>query len=218
MPTHAPSRTDPVPAHPVLLVIGGLPGSGKTTLLRRLLADAPPGVTALDSEQVAGRAHRAAPGVPYRVLRPAVHLLHRLRVLRTVAGPAPVVALTDPWTSPRWRAAVLRAARRRGRVVRQVLLDTPPELAAEGQRARGRVVPTRSMRRHTTRWHQLLQDAVQTADRASDQLQYRHEQPAKMAIVAGWGQVAGRERAVWVVSREQAARLALDDVQGLGRV
>ena len=99
----------------VLVVVGGLPGSGKTTLLRRLLAERDPGVLGLDSEDVAARLQAAAPPVPYRRLRPLVHVWHRLRVLRVVAGPAPVVVLTDPWTRRWWRAAVLSAARRAGR-------------------------------------------------------------------------------------------------------
>jgi len=149
------SATGPVAGErPVLVVLGGLPGSGKTTVLRRLLARHP--VTALDSELVTARVRRAAPGVPYPLLRPLVHGWHRWRVLRTVAGAADVVVLTDPWTSERWRAAVLWAARRSARTVRVVLIDVSPELAEQGQRARGRRIPARSMRRHTARWGELL--------------------------------------------------------------
>ena len=136
---------------PVLVVIGGLPGSGKTTLLRRLLAEQVPGVTGLDSEFVAEEFRRAGPGLPYRFLRPWVHVAHRWRVLRTVCGGGPVVVLTDPWTSDRWRAAVLRSAAAAGRRVRLVHLDAGPELAAAGQSARGRVLSARAMRRHLER-------------------------------------------------------------------
>ena len=136
---------------PVLVVIGGLPGSGKTTLLRRLLAEQVPGVTGLDSEFVAEEFRRAGPGLPYRFLRPWVHVVHRWRVLRTVCGGGPVVVLTDPWTSDRWRAAVLRSAAAAGRRVRLVHLDAGPELAAAGQSARGRVLSARAMRRHLER-------------------------------------------------------------------
>ena len=136
---------------PVLVVIGGLPGSGKTTLLRRLLAEQVPGVTGLDSEFVAEEFRRAGPGLPYRLLRPWVHVVHRWRVLRTVRGGGPVVVLTDPWTGDRWRAAVLRAAAAAGRRVRVVHLDAGPELAAAGQSARGRTLPERAMRRHVQR-------------------------------------------------------------------
>ncbi|MGY1743456.1 MULTISPECIES: AAA family ATPase [unclassified Blastococcus] len=165
-----PSRTPPTGG--VLVVVGGLPGSGKTTLLRRWLTDARqdhtgPDVVGLDSEDVAARVRRVARRLPYRVLRPAVHLAHRWRVLRAIAGPAPVVVLTDPWTSPRWRTAVLSAARDAGRTVRVVLLDVPPEEARDGQTARGRSLSDRAMRRHATRWPELLDAAGEDALRVS---------------------------------------------------
>ncbi|MGY1848150.1 MULTISPECIES: AAA family ATPase [unclassified Blastococcus] len=148
--------TDPVTGYG-LVVLAGLPGSGKTTLLRRLLAHGGGGpLTALDSEDVAARVRGTGIGVPYRVLRPWVHLVHRWRVLRHVAGGSSVVVLTDPWTSPVWRAAVLRAARCAGRSVRLVLLDVPTELAQEGQRTRGRTLPDARMRRHEHRWRGYL--------------------------------------------------------------
>ena len=141
----------------VLVVIGGLPGSGKTTLLRRLLPTGTPGTTGLDSEQVTDRLREAGMRLPYRVIRPLVHSWHRWRVLRTVRGDVPVVVLTDPWTSGRWRRTVLRTARRAGRSVRLVLLDASPELAGSGQTARGRVLSARAMDRHTRRWARLVQ-------------------------------------------------------------
>ena len=174
--------------HGVLVVVGGLPGSGKTTLLRRLLADGAPGVVGLDSEDVAARLQAVAPPVPYRLVRPLVHAWHRVRVLRVVAGPAPVVVLTDPWTRPWWPAAVLSAARRAGRSVRLVLLDASRELAESGQTARGRAIPARSMHRHATRWRTLLQS------------------------VEGPDAAAGP--AVTVVDRPRADRLTLTDVLG----
>ncbi|MFD2093513.1 AAA family ATPase [Blastococcus deserti] len=140
----------------VLVVIGGLPGSGKTTLLRRLLAERVPGVTGLDSEQVTARVRRAGIGLPYRLLRPFVHSWHRWRVLRGIGGPAPVVVLTDPWTSAPWRTVVLCVARAAGRSVRLVLLDASPEEARDGQTARGRAISARALRRHAKRWHRLL--------------------------------------------------------------
>jgi predicted kinase len=176
-------------AHGVLVVVGGLPGGGKTTLLRRLLAEGAPGVVGLDSEDVAARVQRVAVRFPYRVVRPLVHAWHRVRVLRAVAGPAPVVVLTDPWTRPWWRAAVLRTARRAGRSVRLVLLDTSREMAESGQTARGRGIPERSMRRHATRWGHLLQ------------------------AVAGPDGGAGLD-AVIVVDRVRADRLTPTDVLG----
>jgi predicted kinase len=153
----AARRSSATPSGRVLLVVGGLPGSGKTTLLRRLLADDAPAVTALDSEDVTARVRRAGIGVPYRLLRPWVHCWHRWRVLRSVGGDAPLVVLTDPWTSPWWRALVVRVARRSGRTLRVVLLDVPPPLAREGQRARGRTLPGGRMRRHAARWSRYLE-------------------------------------------------------------
>jgi predicted kinase len=141
---------------PLLVVIGGLPGSGKTTLLRQVLARPLPGVTGLDSEQVAGRLRAAGVGLPYRVLRPWLHLWHRARVLRGIRGATPVVVLTDPWTSTAWRGTVLRTARQAGRSVRVVLIAASPEAAESGQAARGRSLSPRAMRRHTARWHQAL--------------------------------------------------------------
>ena len=172
----------------VLVVVGGLPGSGKTTLLRRLLAERAPDVVGLDSEDVAARVQAVAVRVPYRVVRPLVHAWHRVRVLRVVAGPAPVVVLTDPWTRPWWRAAVLRSARRAGRSVRLVLLDASRELAESGQAARGRGIPARSMHRHATRWGALLQEVA--------------------------GPDGGGPDAVTVVDRVRAGRLMLADLLG----
>jgi predicted kinase len=149
-------RCAPARASRVLVLVGGLPGSGKTTLLRRLVGTADRDVVGFDSEQVSHRLRAAGVRLPYPVLRPWVHLWHRRRVLHGVRGSAEVVVLTDPWTRPRWRAAVLRAARRAGRSVRLVLLDVPREAAERGQHARGRRISRRSMRRHEVRWGRLL--------------------------------------------------------------
>ena len=175
--------------HGVLVVVGGLPGSGKTTLLRRLVAERAPGVVGLDSEDVAARVQAAGVRLPYRLIRPLVHAWHRVRVLRVVSGPAPVVVLTDPWTRPWWRTTVLRAARRAGRSVRLVLLDASREVAESGQAARGRGIPGRSMRRHATRWEALLRAVAEAAG------------------------VPGLD-AVTVVDRPHADRLGLADVLG----
>lgn len=155
-----------MPGEHVLVVIAGLPGSGKTTLLRRLLADGVPGVTGFDSEQVTDRMRAARIGVPYRLLRPFVHSWHRWRVVRGIHGPAPVVLLTDPFTSAVWRAIVLRAARRTGRPVRLVLLDVPPDVARAGQAARGRTISARALRRHAERWTRLLRSVERTGGAA----------------------------------------------------
>ena len=165
----------------VLVVIGGLPGAGKTTLLRRLLAERAPGVTGFDSEQVTERLRAARIALPYRLLRPFVHLCHRFRVLRGIGGPAPVVLLTDPWTSPVWRAAVLRAAGRAGRSVRLVLLDEPPESARAGQAARGRAIPARALRRHAKRWTRLLR-SVERSGAAAGALVVDRRQARRLTV------------------------------------
>jgi hypothetical protein len=144
----------------VLVVVGGLPGSGKTTLLRKLLAQQQPGVVGLDSEQVTDRMRAAGICVPYRLLRPSVHVWHRLRVLRAVRGATPVVVLTDPWTSALWRTVVLVVATGARRSVRVVLIDASRRAAEGGQTARGRRLSARAMRRHTARWALLLRTAA----------------------------------------------------------
>ncbi len=163
MPVPGPAPAPSGDAVRGLVVVGGLPGGGKTTMVRRLLGDGVPGVTSLDSEQVAAR-WRTGSRVPYRVMRPLVHTQHRLRVLRVLAGPAPVVVLADPWTSRWWRPLVLGTARATGRAVRLVLLDVSPEDAAEGQRIRGRRIPEGRMRRHGLRWARLLRTAAAGPD------------------------------------------------------
>jgi predicted kinase len=139
----------------VLVLVGGLPGAGKTRLLGRLLASAP-GARGLDSEQVAAALRRRGVRLPYRLLRPLVHGLHRVRAWAVLRGGDPVVVLTDPLTSPRRRRSLLRVARRSRREVRLVLLDAAPEEARRGQRDRRRVIGPRAMTRHVRRWRTAL--------------------------------------------------------------
>ena len=140
----------------LLVLIGGLPGAGKTTLLRRVLAERLPGVVGLDAEQVVDGWRAGGVRLPYRVLRPWVHLVHRRRVQRAVRGPAPVVVVTDPLTSRRRRVALVAAAAAEGRQVRVLLVRAAGEEALAGQQARGRTVPARAMRRHLRRWSATL--------------------------------------------------------------
>jgi predicted kinase len=169
LPRAQPGRTrDP---GRMLVVLGGLPGSGKTTLLRRMLVQPVPGVVGLDPEQVTDRMRASGVGLPYRWLRPLVHAWHRLRVVWIVGGGAPVVVLTDPWTSGPWRSAVLQTASGAGRSVRVVLIDASRKAAEDGQAARGRVLSARAMRRHTARWTRLLRTAGDRAALVVDRAQ-----------------------------------------------
>ncbi len=187
-PTRRPG--EPVRGDRLLVVLGGLPGSGKTTLLRRLLAERLPGVRGVDAEQVTEELRRARVRVPYHLLRPLVHSCHRVRVLAAVISAAPVVVLTDPWTSATWRSVVLRAARCGGRTVSVVLLDATPEQAHHGRAVRGRTLPARMVRRHTARWDAVLADAAREV-----------------------GRVAEAERTL-VVDRDGARTLTVADVLG----
>jgi hypothetical protein len=146
----------------VLVLVGGLPGAGKTSLLARLLGTGPAGTRGLDSEQVAARLHDLGVRLPYRLLRPVVHALHRGRVRRVLGGPQPVVVLTDPLTSGRRRATVLRSARRAGREIRLLLLDVDPAEARRGQLDRRRQLGSRAMARHVRRWRTALEQARTT--------------------------------------------------------
>jgi GTPase SAR1 family protein len=134
-----------------LVVLAGLPGAGKTTLLRRLAAGGTPEVHPLDSEEVAERLRAHAGRLPYRSLRPAVHGLHLLRVLREVHGSALCVLTTDPMTSPLRRLLLRAAAHSRGRSLSVVLVDATEEQARLGQRSRGRALGQRRMARHVAR-------------------------------------------------------------------
>ena len=162
-PAGASSDVRPAPAGGVelaippgsLVVLAGLPGAGKTTLLRRLSDAQPAGVRALDAEEVAARLRQGAPRVPYRLLRPAVHALHLLRVLREVRGGAACVLTTDPMTSPVRRALLRAAAAGSRRSLHVVLVDATAAQAREGQRSRGRSLGHRRMRRHVLRTARL---------------------------------------------------------------
>ena len=134
-----------------LVVLAGLPGAGKTTLLRRLRDARVPGLRAVDAEEVAARLRHCASRVPYRLLRPVVHALHLLRVVREVLGGADCVLTTDPMTSPVRRALLRAAAAVSGRSLHVVLVDATAAQAREGQRRRGRALGRRRMARHVVR-------------------------------------------------------------------
>lgn len=144
-----------------LVLVAGLPGAGKTTLVRRL-GDTP-GVHALDSEDVAGVLARVP--LPYRSVRPLVHLVHLLCLLLTLMTPAGCVLSSDPLTSSRRRAVFAAAAALTGRRMSVVLLHTAAQDARDGQRRRGRVLTEARMSRHEHRYAQQLRAGwLSTAD------------------------------------------------------
>jgi energy-coupling factor transporter ATP-binding protein EcfA2 len=147
-----------------LVVLAGLPGAGKTTLLRRLAATGAPGVRSLDAEEVADRLRALGGRLPYRVLRPAVHALHLLRVLRAAHGPSSCVLTTDPMTSPLRRCLLRLVARSSGRALHVVLVDATASQARLGQRARGRTLGSRRMARHVARTGRLRADLDRTGE------------------------------------------------------
>jgi predicted kinase len=139
------------------VVVGGLPGSGKTTMLERL--GEIPGARVLDSAD-AMRSWRRLP-LPYRMLRPLVHLEHHVRIASTVLLAAREgVVVHETATRVASRRWLLRLARLARRPAHLLLLDVDPSTARAGQLARGRVIPARSQRRHAARWRSLRDDAV----------------------------------------------------------
>jgi predicted kinase len=127
-----------------VVVVAGLPGAGKTTLV----ASEP---RALDSDAVREAwAPRLAP-LPYALWRPLAHAWHLIAVWRALGRPDGVIVVR-PFTHAWLRRALLRHARRRHPGVHLVVVDATPEQARAGQRARGRSVRERAMRRHERRW------------------------------------------------------------------
>jgi predicted kinase len=127
-----------------VVVVAGLPGAGKTTLVA-----GEPRVLDSDGVREAWRP-RLAP-VPYRLWRPLVHVWHLAAVWRALGRPGGVVVVR-PFSSPWLRRAVLRRARRHHPAVHLVVVDATPAQARAGQRARGRAIGERRMRRHERRW------------------------------------------------------------------
>lgn len=151
-PPPTPGATGPVPLAlrgRTLLLVAGLPGAGKSTLLARL--PAAPGVVVLDSERQRAALGRVRPRPPYRAVRPLVHLLHRLAVLRAAVSRAPTVVVHLPATGAATRAAVAALAACTGRAAHLLWLHATVDEALEAQRRRGRAVPSRSFARHAAR-------------------------------------------------------------------
>jgi len=125
-------------------VVAGLPGAGKTTLVA-----AEP--RALDSDALREAWAPRLRGVPYALWRPLVHAWHWLAIWRATGRPEGVI-LVRPFTTGWLRRAVLSRARRHHPAVHLVVVDATPAQARAGQRARGRTVGERAMRRHERRW------------------------------------------------------------------
>ncbi|GAB2614269.1 AAA family ATPase [Streptomyces capparidis] len=154
-----------------LVVVSGLPGSGKSTLMRRAVGRGPGAARCVDSQDVRERFERRMPHwLPYAVYRPVVRIAHYYGLLRAVrTGRSLVVHDCGSlvWVR-RWLA---RAARRRGRGMHLLVLDVPPEVAADGQRTRGRRVSGYAFARHRRAARRLVAAAEQAvADGAAARL------------------------------------------------
>ena len=125
-------------------MVAGLRGAGKTTLVA-----AEP--RALDSDALREAWAPRLRGVPYALWRPLVHAWHWLAIWRAAGRPEGVI-LVRPFTTGWLRRAVLSRARRHHPAVHLVVVDATPAQARAGQRARGRTVGERAMRRHERRW------------------------------------------------------------------
>lgn len=139
----------PAPANG-LVVVAGIPGAGKSTLLAR--AENPAGAKVLDSDQVRAFFARIAPSwLPYRCYRPLVHLGHRGRIFLFSARRGRPVVAHEPATRATTRAMLVLMGVLTGRSRHLVWVHSTRDEAAEGQRARGRVLASRSFARHVTR-------------------------------------------------------------------
>ncbi|WP_238165519.1 AAA family ATPase [Kribbella caucasensis] len=147
-------------------MLGGIPGAGKSTLLRRLFPGGTEdgGVRVFDSGWVRDRWRPVLGGVPYSWWRPVLHLTYYGLVLRAMRAGGPLVVhdcATRPWV----RRLIGWRARRSGLAVHLVLLDVPEDVARSGQHARGRVVRSGSMDKHSRRWPRLLERAAEEPGR-----------------------------------------------------
>jgi AAA domain len=127
-----------------VVVVAGLPGAGKTTLV----AFEP---RALDSDAMREAWAPRLTRVPYLLWRPVVHARHWVAIWRALKRSDGVVVVR-PFTSAWLRRGVLRRARRHHPAVHLVVVDATRAQARQGQRARGRTIGRRAMRRHERRW------------------------------------------------------------------
>ncbi|KID32155.1 AAA domain [Prauserella sp. Am3] len=133
-----------------LVVVAGLPGSGKSTLLRHAKSDTE--LVVLDSDTTRCRFRNLLPAtVPYAYYRPLVHAAHRLYVSVVVLRASGVVVVHDPATGAPTRVWLTTLGALSGRRRHFLWVECPPDKAAAGQRARGRVVRKGSFARHVRR-------------------------------------------------------------------
>ncbi|MGW7439325.1 AAA family ATPase [Streptomyces sp. NPDC054849] len=138
-----------------IVVVSGLPGGGKSTLIAR----AAPEGGAVDSQDTRELWERRMPGaLPYAVYRPLVRAAHYWGLWRLLRSGASVV-VHDCGTQTWVRGLLAVAARRRGRALHLLLLDSSPEEALSGQAARGRRVSAYAFARHRHAVGRLLRGA-----------------------------------------------------------
>ncbi|MFD1149362.1 AAA family ATPase [Saccharothrix hoggarensis] len=134
-----------------LIVLAGLPGAGKSTLLATADTGGEPAVV-LDSDQVRTRLRALFPkAVPYRVYRPLVHLVHRLRILWFAITASGLLLVHEPSTRPSTRAGLVAVGALTNRPRHFLWLDASAEEALSGQVKRGRLIRSRSFARHVRR-------------------------------------------------------------------
>lgn len=137
-----------------IVVVSGLPGGGKSTLIKRAAEDG-----GVDSQDARERWERRMPGaLPYAVYRPLVRAAHYWGLWRRLRTGDSVV-VHDCGTQMWVRGMLAAAARRRGRSLHLLLLDTTAEEARSGQEARGRRVSAYAFARHRGAVGRLLRDA-----------------------------------------------------------
>jgi hypothetical protein len=133
-------------------VVAGLPGAGKSTALEHLSGRGPTaGLLVLDSASVRAWLQPRFARIPYPVLRPVVHAVHRVRILVSVLADRRPVVVHEPATRPGSRRVLRFLARCSGRPARLVWIEVPGDLALRGQVDRRRVVRRRAFGRHLRR-------------------------------------------------------------------
>lgn len=138
-----------------VLVVAGLPGAGKSTLLRSAAGERD---VVLDPERLSTPLRRMMPGIPYRLVRPFVHTVHRLRVLYELARGTQHLIIHEPGARPHWRRLLARAVRSRGRAVHLLVILADPTAAAAGRVRRARTLPAPLAARHERAWSTLCDE------------------------------------------------------------